>query len=299
MTLQSSLLEIADPGLFGIAYHSPNKRWIVGLYQSPGDERARGRVALVDYPRDELLHKLDFVVRPFNCAVSDAAIYAVYDAGDNAGLQSDVIVIAPDGRELFERHYEAIVFSLGISDCGRYVAVQTANAPGPDGCILEVLDIKEQSRLFTVHPATQWALTYSFEIANGELQKLWVDQRELGAFSYSASGIFLEDQRYREVKLDKGDYSMKVMTAQGLLKNDSSQESAIVALAAAEVALVQGAKDRDDWASLAHRVRGEALERLERLPEALDAYDSALTLNPKIGVLKRAKVLRGKLGAVK
>ena len=59
-----------------------------------------------------------------------------------------------------------------------------------------------------------------------------------------------------------------------------------------DAALAGGAKDKPDWGSIAHRVRGESYELLGKIPEALSAYEQALSLNPKIGVQKRVTNLR-------
>ena len=48
-------------------------------------------------------------------------------------------------------------------------------------------------------------------------------------------------------------------------------------------------------AASAHRLRGELLESLNRLADALDAYERALELDPKVGVKVRLKQLRTRL----
>ena len=59
--------------------------------------------------------------------------------------------------------------------------------------------------------------------------------------------------------------------------------------------MADGAKDRPDWGAIAHRVRGESFEVLGELSEALQAFELALSLNPKVGLQKRAVALRKKL----
>jgi hypothetical protein len=71
-----------------------------------------------------------------DAAVSDAGNYIVKDAGFGSALQGDVVAIDPDGRERYRRHYSANVFNIGLSTCGRYAAVQTANAPWYYGNLL-------------------------------------------------------------------------------------------------------------------------------------------------------------------
>jgi tetratricopeptide (TPR) repeat protein len=86
------------------------------------------------------------------------------------------------------------------------------------------------------------------------------------------------------------------MSACDLLKTSATPDNARKALKSTDAALAEGAKDRSDWAATAHRVRGEAYELLGQPREALEAFDQALSLDPKIGVKKRATALRKRLG---
>lgn len=84
--------------------------------------------------------------------------------GCGSALRGDVVAIDPGGCERYRRHYSANVFNIGLSKCGRYAAVQTANAPSDDGNLLEVLDLERCGQVFSVEPATGWADENSFEV---------------------------------------------------------------------------------------------------------------------------------------
>ena len=85
------------------------------------------------------------------------------------------------------------------------------------------------------------------------------------------------------------------MAARDLLKTATTPDNARKALNAPDTALANDAKDRPDWGAIAHRVRGESYEVLGELSEALQAFELALSLNPKVGVQKREVALRKKL----
>ncbi len=302
-SLRDNWLTLTQPSFFGQVHLSPNKRWIVGCNDSDGTgrgghrERGAGRVILVDYQSDKVMHELKCFARPMDAAVSDAGCYIVQDAGFGSDLSGDLVAIGIDGHERHRRRYSANVFNIGISVCGRYAAVQTANATSSDGNLLEVLDFERRCALFSVQPATGWADRYSFEVdAEGLLTALGIEHKGLGRFSYSAAGEFQDTQAFQAAVLDKGDYSTKLMALRDLLKADATPANAQKALSTADAALVQGAKDRPDWCAVAHRVRGESFELLGQFPEALEAFELALSINPKIGVQKRAKMLRKKMG---
>lgn len=302
-TLREDWLTLKQPDFFGRAHRSPNKRWIVGCNDSDGAGRGgyreggHGRVVLVDHPVDRLMHEQHCFARPMDAAVSNTGNYIVQDGGFGSALQGDVVAIDSDGRERYRRHYSANVFNIGLSKCGRYAVVQTANAPSDDGNLLEVLDLERCGQVFSVEPATGWADEYSFEVdAKGRLTALNVEHKGLGRFTYSASGDFQDAQVFQAAQLVRGDYGTRLMAARDLLKTAATPDNARKALNSADTALADGAKDRPDWGAIAHRVRGESYEVLGELREALQAFELALSLNPKVGVQKRAMALRKKLG---
>ncbi|SAL09205.1 Tetratricopeptide repeat protein [Caballeronia sordidicola] len=302
-TVRDDWLTLVQPDFFGRAHRSSNKRWIVGCNDSDGvgrggyRESGNGRAVLVDHQSDTVIHELTCFARPMDAAVSDAGDYIVQDSGFGSALQGDVIALNIEGHERYRRHYRANVFNMGLSKCGKYAAVQTANAPSDDGNLLEVLDLDRGCVVFSLQPATGWADRYSFDVdVEGHLKAIGVEHKNLGSFKYSASGEFQDTQAFQAARLDKGDYSTKLMAARDLLKTAATQDDARKALSTADAALVEGAKDRPDWGAIAHRVRGESYELLGQLPEALAAFDKALSLNPKVGVQKRAVALHKKLG---
>ncbi|MBL5864354.1 tetratricopeptide repeat protein [Serratia fonticola] len=304
VALDKGWLTLTQPYFFGRAHCSPNRRWVVGCSDSDGAgrgghrESGYGRVVLVEHQTDKIMHELTSFARPFDAAVSDTGDYIVLDAGFGSALQGDVIAISSSGHERYRRRYSANVFNLGLSKCGRYASVQTANAPGDDGNRLEVIDLELGCTIFNVRPATGWADRYSFHVdAEGRLKAFGVEHKGLGRFNYSATGEFLDWQAFQAAQLDKGDYSTKLMAARDLLKSNATADSANKALSIADAALTEGAKDRPDWCAIAHRVRGESYELLGQLPEAVKAFEQALALNPKIGVQKRVVALRKKLGS--
>lgn len=300
--LDGKWLTLNHPYFFGRAHISPDERWIVACNDSDGvgqggyRAKGNGRVVLVDYLSDKILHELTCFARPVDAAVSDSGSYIIHDSGFGGALRGDVIALNANGEEVYRRHYHANIFNIGLSRCGRYAAVQTANADNKDGNILEVLDIQNKNKVFSDSPVGGWADGYLFDTnANGELSQFRVHLRQLGYFRYSATGEFLDVEALQIAQLDRGDYSTKIMAAQEMLKTNPTEEHVRKALSVADQALLQGANDRYDWGALAHRVRGESFELLGQLPDALEAYEHALLMNPKVGVQRRATVLRKKL----
>ena len=96
-------------------------------------------------------------------------------------------------------------------------------------------------------------------------------------------GDFQDAQAFQPAQLERGDYCTRPMAARDLLKTAATPDYARKTLSAADTTLADGAKG-PDWGAIAHRVRGESYEVLGELPEALQAFELALPLNPKVGV---------------
>lgn len=300
--LDGDWLTLDNPSFFGRAYISSGKRWIVACDDSDREgcggfrEKGNGCVVLVDHTTDEVIHELTVFARPVEAAVSDIGNYIIHDSGFGSALQGDIIAINVGGQETFRRHYDANIFNISLSRSGRFAAVQTAGSPGNDGNRFEVLDLHHECSVFSVRPVAGWADSYNFDTdSSGELTRVHVKIKNLGFFRYSPSGEFLDQDALQNAQLDKGDYATKLTAVRELLKADASPDNARRALGVADIALAEGAKERYDWGAIAHRVRGESFELLGQLPEALEAFENAVSMNPKVGVQRRITTLRKKL----
>lgn len=295
-------LTLHTPYFFGKAYISPGKRWVVGCCDSDGNgvggyrDKGYGRVLLLDYHKDHVVFELTNVARPIAAAIADSGRFIVHDACFGSGLQSELIVVNPDKTEEYRRHFKAIIFSLGISRCGRYAVVQTCNASSEDGNILSVMDLQTKTILFSVTPSTGWSSRYKFKVGDdGRLLSLSCEHRGIGWFNYSPDGTFNDACAYLKARLEKGDYALKILAARELLDSSVDKENARIVLDVQESALSEEANARPDWGATAHRIRGEAFEILGDPASALSAYEIAINLNPKIGVKRRCIALKKQL----
>lgn len=296
----AGMLHVSTPTqyFFGSTRVAPNKQWILGLQDSdgkgPGSYRDAGNgiVVMANVIDDKVAWTSDAFERPVDGAVANTGESLIHDAGSRLELGGTVIGLDRQGNVRFSRRYTANVFTVAISPCGRYGVVQTANSQSEDSNILEVLDLARGKIQFTVNPHTSWSTEYTFGAAQDGIKNLWVHLGKLGKFAYSASGEFLDTEKYQTSRLEKGDYSEALLAAQELLKVAHSTENAVIAQAAAERALAEGASTQPAWEAIGHRVRAESLEIQGKLAEAVQAYDEALRINPKIGVKRKVDSLR-------
>jgi tetratricopeptide (TPR) repeat protein len=287
----------ALPQFFGKTRQSPNDRWTVAWCErniptTQAPQESGGSVVLLDHRTGRIHRQILNLGRPFGAAASDVGTFAVHDALAGGGLQAKVLGYSIDGEELFHRKYLANVWTLGISPCGRYVAVQTLNSPDDDGYLFEVLDLLEKRIQFSVAPSTGLADDYRFEVTSEGLQRVFVIHQALGSFAYDAKGEFLESLEFREALLTKGDFSQKIRAARDLNSEGASMDTARRTVQLADEALLEGAFNYPSWAAIAHRLKGEAYERLNDPAAAIASFERALSLDPKAGVRRALQRLR-------
>lgn len=300
--VRDGYLEADEHDFFGAAHLSPSKQWVVGCDDSDGGgrggnrERGHGRVLLVEMPQGSAVCEVRNVARPFDVAVSNVGTFAVNDTGFGNELAADAVAFSAQGTELYRRHYSANIFSIAISPCGRFMAVQTCNAPkSPDGNLFEVLDILSKATLFSKAPDTPWSKKFVFDVDGGTLKQVWAYVEGLGKFAYSPLGEFIGAKKYQAASLDKGDYASRLFAVEKLLRESSDAKNAERALAVLESVLPEVPHAESSWHAKACRLKGEALEVLGRLAEAVSSYELAIGFDPKIGVKKRLDSLRKRI----
>lgn len=302
--LSYGVLSVDSLSFIGRASQSTNKRWVVGsMDRIPGmnsrlDHRD-GSVVLLDYQADEVVLRIADLYRPMESDVADTGAFVVCDANFGNRLSSEVLGFDATQKKVLHRSYSANIYNLAISKCGNYAVVQTANAPGDDGNILELFDLQAGTKLFSKAPLTGWADDYAFTVGeSGGLKKLSVVHKEAGRFSYSPAGDFLDQATYRKARLFKGSPESRIYGAKDALKDDpTNRELAEELVTSLNAALKELDHSRVDYLSMGLRAKGEALEMLGRTAEAVSAYEQALAANPKAGVSTRMAKLKKKLGA--
>lgn len=302
--LSHGVLSVDSLSFIGQASQSTNKRWVVGsMDRKPGmnsrlDHRD-GSVVLLDYQADEVVLRIADLYRPMESDVADTGAFVVCDANFGNRLSSEVLGFDATQKKVLHRSYSANIYNLAISKCGHFAVVQTANAPGDDGNILELFDLQAGTKLFSKSPSTGWADEYAFIVGkDGGLKKLSVVHKETGRFNYSPAGDFLDQATYRKARLFKGSPESRIYGAKDALKADpTNRELAEELLISLDAALIELDRSRVDYLSTGLRAKGEALEMLGRTAEAVCAYEQALAANPKAGVSTRVAKLKKKLGA--
>jgi hypothetical protein len=248
---------------------------------------------LIDLQANRVALTLNDIARPTHAAVADDGSFLVLDTGFGMKLESQLVALSREGVERFRKKYQANLYTVDVSPCGRYAVAQTCNAPkSPHSNLLECIDLSNGKPLFSISPVTPWTKQYRFEVFAGQLSRLLVNPDGMGWFAYSASGAFLDTAAFQTAELSKGDYGTRTMAVERLLEATPGVDAATKALEVLDGVLAEVEGKHPDWSARAYRLAGEALERLNRTGDAIGAYELALSLNPKVGCKRRLDVLR-------
>lgn len=288
--LDSRFLRIRDKNFFGQFAKSPNGRYTVAWRDghfvgtaNGGSKKVSGRVLLLDGDKVVVDRKMP---RPNDGKIADTGIFIIHDWVDFETLSGVFHAINVQGETVVKKRFAANMLNNGLSDDGGLAVCQTANAPNRDGNILTVFDLTKGTEIARWQPESGWADNYQFP--GGDVLRL-VD-RDGGACEYTLHGELVNRDQWVESRLAKGDlHLIEVM----LKDADGHPEGDLLRklLEGTEAAL-DGPDAHPQTRALALKLRGLCFEGSGALAEALESYDKALALNPKIGVKQRADRIR-------
>jgi hypothetical protein len=160
--------------------------------------------------------------------------------------------------------------------------------PGTDGNLLTLFDLVAGRAVVAFRPESGWAKAYEFHPESGRLRLVYHDG---GAFDYAFDGSFVDRMRWLAFGLQNGDVLIieKLISEAGGTPGPALAEQLLLAT---EIALRKLRSDDDSVRARVLKSRGICLEAVAELKQALACYNEALTLDPKVGVKRRADALR-------
>ncbi|MGF1760910.1 hypothetical protein L4D76_23915 [Photobacterium sagamiensis] len=297
ISYHDDFIEISSINFFGQYQKSDSGEWVICWSDSDPQQQTGGyresgfgRYVLYNAKQEKIVlqGKLE---RPNSGYIANNGIFSIEDWHFGNDLSGTFYVFAANGDELIKRKFEANIFNSSISDGGRYAICQTANNPeSEDGNLLSAFDVEKNTELFSINPTTDWADSYDF-IEDTPYFTVVID--EIGSFRYDKEGAFVDAEKYDAAQLCCDRFDTVLLTAEEILKEpEPSRERVKLALEAILRARSLGADENKYWKGIALKVQGLAHELLDNKERALEAFDEALTINPKIGVKRKADSLR-------
>lgn len=263
---------------------SPNRRYTL-LWQDRywiEGSLVGGRYLLID---GDVVAAEGSMERPQDGKVADDGTFILNDWGASDELCGMFHAFRADGSAILSRSYQANLLNNGLAPDGRLAVCQTCNAPGsPDSSILTVFDLFDAVELSSWTAESGWANGYEFPEGGERVRMLRHDRPPL---DYSLSGEFLDRRFWLRDEVERGTFHViRKALAEG--EADTGVSIEVLRQGARKAASEGDERFRAD----AWRLLGEIEDWGGNMSAALEAYERALSLNPKVGVAKRAASLR-------
>ena len=223
--------------------------------------------------------------RPNNGCVSDTGAFSLEDRHFGSSFSGTFSVFDRNGALIFSKDLTANIFTSGVSKHGKYAFCATANSPTDHGNKVFLFDLVNRIEMYSVTPKAGWPDSYEVDEGTGELMALFKD---IGSFRYNVHGEFMDADQLGDANLNSSYYDRIILAAEKILGEvDLTDERIQEVLTAVQHARSLGADKNPAWKPTALKVQGLAHELLGQNPEAVQVYEEALALNPKIGVKRR------------
>lgn len=285
-SITDNVLSIGD--FTGECHQSPKGKFILAWkYQNEN-----GKYILLEKGKIKLQAKMR---HPDNGMVSNSGVFILSDM-TSKGMYGIFHIINADGETLVKQRCKANLGPTGISDDGRFAVCQALESTGrSDSCKLFFFDIKDRKLLWKKVPETvgterNWAKSYRFDTKKKILYLIHDKNR---AYRYTFEGTFLDSKLYRHDCISAGS-NIEFLEAIKGLKVELSENTDLREYDALITPLEKGLKrfsDKDSKSKI-HRVLGEILHLQGNDAEAIKHFETALKLNPKVGVKRTLEKLK-------
>ena len=278
-------ITIPSHDFYGYSSRSPNGRYTIAWLDGGPDQSRRGRWLFFDGEKVVAQGKM---ARPNDGKVADNGVFILNDWGAIETLSGALKAFGPDGKSIFTRKFKANLFNNGLSSDGRWAVCQTCNSENEDAGKLFLSDLAQGTELCSWAPESGWANGYAFA---PDGQTLTLTYAQVGAFRYSFTGEFLDRTLWLSAGLQKGDlYIVRSLLDEA--GDRPSPELIRLLLPAIETGMKTIHPVQGKTRAFTLKMRGQCYEAIAEPGKALEAYTEALTLDPKVGVKRRADQLR-------
>jgi tetratricopeptide (TPR) repeat protein len=285
-SINGNSLSIGD---FTGEYHqSPNGKFILAWK----DQNENGKYILLERGKVKLQAKMR---RPNNGMVSNSGVFILSDL-TSKGTYGLFHIINAEGETLIKQRCKANLGPTGISDDGNFAVCQALESTNKsDSCKLYFFDIKNKKLLWNKLPETigselSWPESYRFDTKKKVLY-LRYDKNRI--YRYTFEGTFIDSKSYRYDCINTGN-DIEFLEAVKELKEELSTNTDPREYDALIAPLTKGLKrfsDKDAKSKI-HRVLGEILHLQGNDAEAIKHFETALKINPRIGVKRTLEKLK-------
>lgn len=288
----ADMLSIPRLKFYGQYRRSPNRRfrlaWRDGEGQRDGARSSgEGQYLLLD---GDLPVVNGCMQRPSDGRVANNGTFILNDWHFTSQLTGTFWAFRADGSVILSQYFAANLLNNGLSNDGNFAACHTCNSESEtDSAVLALFDLEHGTELARFRPESGWPSDYTFA-PEARIIRLCYANEDTN-FAYNFAGSFLERDKWINAGLMRSDlYLIRRLLDESSGKPDESLARRI--LTSIDVGLSQEGRRDDQLQALGWRLRGEAHESLGEFTDALQSYEKALTLNPKIGLKRRVAQIK-------
>jgi len=300
LTIEKSsdeFVSVDDIDFFGPSSESCNRRYLVAWSDcDPSSGRGGFRQ---EGPGTYILAEDCNVVaigkaeRPNDGKVADNGIFIFNDWMLGEGLKGTFLAFDKSGANILRHRFSANLFNNGISCNGEYAVCQLCNSDTEDGGVLAFFSLIDGSLLWKKVPETGWADEYQFNV---EQRLLTLCYREMGKFSYHFDGEFIDQAKWEKVSFERAsgfELHLRAKEKLALARIAGDDVDYPIILGLLKIALQRGIDQYPNEQAAIYRTMGEINELMGQTAEALALYETALMLNPKVGLKRRIAAMKG------
>ncbi len=295
--LARGFVHVKELDFFGPCSNSPNGHYLVAWSDSDratrtGGFRTTGSGSFL-LACDGVLVAQGVAERPNHGKVSNTGVFILNDWMFGNELKGTFRAYAPNGTSILNFRFAANLYNNGISEDGQYAVCQLCSSSNEDSGALAFFDLANGHLLWKRVPKTGWADNYTFRMAQ---QRITLNYDIRGAFDYDFSGNFLDQKKWDATAIDfASGYELHLMAKAKLSvvregqANSETLEDAMVLL---KLALARGLEHVPKERAGVHRTIGEIYEHIGNYQGALAEYETAISINPNIGLKRKVTMLR-------
>jgi hypothetical protein len=285
-SINGNFLSIDD--FSGEYSQSSNRKFILAWK----DQNENGKYILLERGKVKLQAKMR---HPHNGMVSNSGVFILSDL-TSKGMYGVFHIINTNGETLIKQRCKANLGHTGISDDGRFAVCQALESTSKsDSCKLYFFDIKERKLLWkrlpeTIGPTLNWAVSYRFDTKK---KVLYLVHDKNKAYRYTFEGAFIDSKFYRHDCISSGN-DIEFLEAIKELREELSENPDPREYDTLITPLKKGLNrfsDKDTKSKI-HRLLGEIFLLQGKDFEAISHFETALKLNPRVGVKRILEKLR-------
>ena len=232
---------------------------------------------------------------PNNGMVSNSGVFILSDLTPK-GTFGIFHIINADGEVLVKQRCKANLGTTGISEDGQFAVCQTLESTSKsDSCKLYFFDTKNKKLLWKKLPETlgselNWPENYRFDTKK---KVLYLMHNKNRVYRYTFEGTFIDSKLYIHDCINTGN-DTEFLEAIKELKVETSDNSDPREYDELIVPLQKRLKkfsDKDTRSKI-HRLLGEIYQLQGNNIEAIKHFETALKLNPRVGVKRTLEKLK-------